>query len=96
MGYEGVFRTSHGFVKVCFQVLICLAYAFEAQNLAVIHALEVTQAFGWFNIWIKCDSTYMVNLIQTECMTVPWHRLVRWSSCMHFLKSISFKVSHIF
>ena len=67
-----VFRTSRGFVKGCFANLLGIAFAFEAELAAAIHAIRLAREKGWHSIWLESDSTYLVALLHSRSSLVPW------------------------
>lgn len=92
----GVFRNSRGFVKGCFSISIGIAFAFEAELLSVIIAIEAASQRNWNHLWLECDSTYVVGLLNTKSEEVPWNYRNRWVGVLHKLKSMFFVASHIF
>lgn len=51
-----IFHSSRGFVKGCFVVHLGHIFAFEAELLAMIQALEIAKEYSWENLWLKYDS----------------------------------------
>lgn len=49
----GIFQTSCGFVKGCFVIPLGFVYAFEAELLAVMHALEIADKNNLDHFWVK-------------------------------------------
>lgn len=47
IGSGGIFYTSNDFIKSCFTILLDSKYAFEANLLAIIYALEVARKYSW-------------------------------------------------
>lgn len=68
----GVFRNSRGFVQGCFSIKMGIAFAFEAELLAAILAIEAAAERNWCHLWLECDSTYVVNLLKSKSKEVPW------------------------
>lgn len=49
-GYGGIFYTYRGFYKGGFGILMGMAFAFEAELLVVIHAMDYAMQYQWDNI----------------------------------------------
>ncbi|KAK3200069.1 hypothetical protein Dsin_023484 [Dipteronia sinensis] len=92
----GVFRNHRGFVKGCFASPLGIMHAFEAELSVVIKAIEYAFGFGWHNLWIECDSSYMVSLLSCRSPNVPWRFLSSWRRCLVYLTSMKIFVSHIY
>ncbi|KAK3205880.1 hypothetical protein Dsin_019926 [Dipteronia sinensis] len=73
-----------------------ILHAFEAELSAVINAIEYAFDFGWHNLWIECESSYMVSLLSCRSPNVPWRFLSFWKRCLVYLTSMKIFVSHIF
>ncbi|XP_057811347.1 uncharacterized protein LOC131025566 [Salvia miltiorrhiza] len=67
----GVIRDSSSVVG-CFYFSAGRGWAFEAELLALIIALEQIVMNGWDYVWIETDCTYMVDLFRFRSSTVPW------------------------
>lgn len=92
----GVFRNSRGFVKGCFSVNIGIAFAYEAELYAVILSIEAAAARNWNHLWLECDSIYVIGLLKSEYVDVPWSYRNRWLNVLLRLKNMNLVVSHIF
>ncbi|PON32359.1 Ribonuclease H-like domain containing protein, partial [Parasponia andersonii] len=68
----GVFRTSRGFFKGVFAILLGIAYALEAELAMAINAIFYAWNFCWRNIWLESDSTYLVLALKTRSLSIPW------------------------
>ncbi|WCJ36046.1 hypothetical protein M5689_017268 [Euphorbia peplus] len=95
-GSGGIFRTARGFSKGCFAFSINCSYAHLAELRAAIHAISVAWERGWHNIWLECDSSYVVELFKKRSSQVPWEVRQDWLQCMRNISDMSFVVSHIF
>ena len=71
-------------------------HAFEAELSTVIKAIEYAFDFGWSNLWIECDSSYMISLLSCRSSIVPWRFLSSWRRCLVYLSSMEIFVSHIY
>ncbi|XP_057767409.1 uncharacterized protein LOC130987739 [Salvia miltiorrhiza] len=88
----GVFRDNWGWVRGCFHFKGGKGFAFEAELLAVIHAIDIAHHCGWRQLWLEADSTYIVRLLQTRSVEVPW----RFLAASKNLDDFQFHVSHIY
>ena len=64
----GVFRNCRGFIKGCFSFYLRNKYAFEAEIMSFIMALEFAHKFGWSNLWVETISIYVVLLFKKQSM----------------------------
>ena len=77
-GCGGIIRTCRGFVKECFSVCLGIRYAFEAELFRFITAMEIANEFGWNDLWLKTDSSYVVLHVKNNSHRVPWKFRNRW------------------
>ncbi|XP_057790907.1 uncharacterized protein LOC131008020 [Salvia miltiorrhiza] len=92
----GVFRDWRGFVRGCFHVEGGTGYAFEAELLGIITAIEFAHHCGWLKIWFEADSAYVVNALLTKSGKVPWRFQALWRRALSFLDHMDFRITHIF
>ncbi|XP_057770894.1 uncharacterized protein LOC130990686 [Salvia miltiorrhiza] len=92
----GVFRDSWGWVRGCFHFKGGRGFAFEAELLAVIHAISIAHNRGWFSLWVEADSEYMVRLLQERSMDVPWRFIGLWKQAIMKISDFNMQVSHIY
>ena len=92
----GLFRTSRGFVKLCFVEHLGSLFAYEAELVAAMTGIEIAVRHGWDRIWLESDSTYVVNLFITRSLEVPWKFKSRWIRTLGMIDHMQFRVSHIF
>ncbi|XP_057811583.1 uncharacterized protein LOC131025811 [Salvia miltiorrhiza] len=92
----GVFRDNWGWVRGCFHFKGGKGFAFEAELLDVIHAIDIAHHRGWRQLWLEADSTYIVRLLQTRSVEVPWRFLAAWKKSLRLLDDFQFQVSHIY
>ena len=95
-GCGGIFRTSRGFFKGAFAIPLGKTFAFEAELVGAIHAISYAYDFGWTNLWLECDSLYLVTLLRTRSSYVPWRWKSSWLRCIERISKMNFRVSHIF
>ncbi|KAH6818323.1 hypothetical protein C2S51_001926 [Perilla frutescens var. frutescens] len=96
MATGGVFRRSDGSVFGCFHTAEAIGFAFLAELLAVLVALEWAHSLSLDFIWLEADSIYVVNLLSSRSLQVPWILKARWKCVLDFIDSIHFCVSHIY
>ncbi|KAK2657980.1 hypothetical protein Ddye_011032 [Dipteronia dyeriana] len=65
-GCAGVFRTSRGFVKGCFVIPLDVCFAFEAELVAAVYAIDYAWTFGWCRLWLESDSTFVVDILHSR------------------------------
>ncbi|XP_057774769.1 uncharacterized protein LOC130993749 [Salvia miltiorrhiza] len=92
----GVFRDWRGFVRGCFHVEGGTGFAFEAELLGIITAIDFAHQCGWFKIWIEADSTYVVSILSTKSDRVPWRFKALWRRTLSLLDNMEFRITHIF
>ena len=95
-GCGGIFRTSRGFTKACFSWGLGVCFAFEAEMMGFIIAVEKANEFNWNNIWLESDSMYIVNLFNHGIGQIPWSLHNRWLRAVYYAKRLNMVVSHIF
>ncbi|PON53282.1 Ribonuclease H-like domain containing protein, partial [Trema orientale] len=61
-----------------------------------IHAISYAHDFGWTNLWLECDSSYLVTLLRARSPSVPWRWKPAWLRCIDRISNMNFHVSHIF
>ncbi|KAH6781520.1 hypothetical protein C2S52_001729 [Perilla frutescens var. hirtella] len=96
MAMGGVFRTPDGSVTNYFHTDEGVGFAFLAELLAAITALEWAQRLALDFIWLEADSIYVVILLSSRSLEVSWILKARWRAVIHFIDSIHFCVSHIY
>ncbi|XP_057808585.1 uncharacterized protein LOC131023059 [Salvia miltiorrhiza] len=92
----GVFRDNHSTVRGCFHKKGGIGYAFEAELLAVITAIQIANDRQWFYLWLESDSTYIVRLLQDRSLLVPWRFMASWKRILALLDNFHLYVSHIY
>jgi ribonuclease HI len=91
----GVFRDHNAQFLGAFNVNLGISYAFHAELLGVMNAIEIAHEKGWWNLWLETDSM-MVTLAYKSSAMVPWLIRNRWNNCMYKLKDMNFFLSHIY
>ncbi|PRQ26934.1 putative ribonuclease H-like domain-containing protein [Rosa chinensis] len=78
-GFGGVFRDYH----------------VAAEVMAVIKAIDLAWVRDWKHMWLKVDSSLILNLLKSPQL-VPWQWRVEWGNCLHCISQMHFHSSHIF
>ncbi|KAK6138812.1 hypothetical protein DH2020_027447 [Rehmannia glutinosa] len=68
----GVYRNCRGFFTGCFIQNIGVGFAFQAELMAAIFAIERGYRRGWRKMWLESDSTYVCDLLSSRSLKVPW------------------------
>ena len=95
-GCGGIFRNSRGFVKGCFASYVGISFAFEAEIMGFILAVEIAHKFNWQNLWVETDSMLVCWLFRTDSSHVPWKIRNRWIRAVHRARLLNVRVSHIY
>ncbi|WCJ34681.1 hypothetical protein M5689_015975 [Euphorbia peplus] len=95
-GAGGIFRNYRGFPNGCFAFPVGEQFAHIAELRAAIMAIYIARDKGWNNLWLECDSSYVVSLFRARSWDVPWSVRSDWIRCLQMLSSMNFVVSHIF
>ncbi|XP_057790991.1 uncharacterized protein LOC131008108 [Salvia miltiorrhiza] len=92
----GVFRDNHGCVRGCFHQDGGKGFAFEAELLAVILAIQIAHERNWRFLWVESDSTYIVNIFGRRDYLVPWRFVAAWKKTLGLLRDFNLQVTHIY
>ncbi|XP_057779947.1 uncharacterized protein LOC130998549 [Salvia miltiorrhiza] len=92
----GVFRDWKGFVRGCFHVDGGIGFAFEAELLGIISAIEYAFKNGWKKVWFEADSSYVVHMLSTKSSCIPWRFAAIWGRALELLNMMEFRITHIF
>lgn len=76
---------SKGFIKRSFVIPLGNKLSFEAELLAVIYAFEAAQHYSWDRLQLECDFMYLVQLLSSGLLDVPWFFRARRASYFSFL-----------
>ncbi|KAK3231275.1 hypothetical protein Dsin_003156 [Dipteronia sinensis] len=71
-GCGAVFRNCRSFVKCCFAIPLGQTFAFEAELLTATMGINFAWKYGWRRIWLKSDSSYVVQLLFSCFEHVLW------------------------
>ncbi|XP_057775292.1 uncharacterized protein LOC130994266 [Salvia miltiorrhiza] len=93
---SGVFRDKWSVVRGCFHIKGGVGFAFEAELLAVITAINLAHDRNWLHLWIEADSMYVVHLLQSKSLDVPWRFMALWKGVIGRLQDFNLMVSHIY
>lgn len=72
---------------------VCLLYIFGK---VFSYEAKMAQSFSWDQIFLECDSSFGVQLFTGKDVDVPWKFQAQFSSYLHFIRNIEFRISHIF
>ncbi|XP_057779773.1 uncharacterized protein LOC130998369 [Salvia miltiorrhiza] len=92
----GVFRDKFSLVRGCFHINGGIGYAFEVELLVVITALRLAHDRNWHYLWIESDSTYIVQLLHSRSLSVPWRFLAAWKKVITSLSDFQLHITHIY
>ncbi|XP_057770995.1 uncharacterized protein LOC130990779 [Salvia miltiorrhiza] len=80
----------------CFHFAAGRDWAFKAELLALIIALEQVVVQGWDYIWIEIDYTYLVDLLCSCSYSVPWRFFNRWRKILQDITDLHIIITHIY
>ncbi|KAH6796697.1 hypothetical protein C2S52_021251 [Perilla frutescens var. hirtella] len=86
----GVFRILDGSVLYCFHTEEGVGFAFLAELLAAITALEWARKLSLDFIWLEANFVYVVSLLSSRSLEVPWILKARRRAVLEFISSIHF------
>ena len=92
----GIFRNCRGFVHGCFALSLGSGFAYQAEWVGVMTAIAIAHSKGWKSLWIESDSTYVVSLIRSRSIAVPWNFRNRWLLTLHLIRQMRVVASHIY
>ncbi|KAK2643687.1 hypothetical protein Ddye_018882 [Dipteronia dyeriana] len=95
-GCAGVFCTCRGFVKDCFTIPFGVCFAFESELAVAVYAIDYAWNFGWRRLWLKSDSTFVVDILSSRSRKVPWRWRSAWDRCLGLIYQMDFVVTHIY
>ncbi|KAL8485535.1 hypothetical protein ACS0TY_027721 [Phlomoides rotata] len=63
-----------------------ITFAFDTELATALYAIRVAYDSDWRNIWLDCDSIYVVQLLRATDPEIPWRLLARWHeiSCQSY------------
>ncbi|PON78529.1 Ribonuclease H-like domain containing protein, partial [Parasponia andersonii] len=67
----GVFRNSRSFVLDYFVSKLGMDFTFEAELVGVMTAISIDFVCSWQRFWIKSDSAYGMDLLNSRSKLVP-------------------------
>lgn len=76
----GIFRDKNAAVIGCFAYNIGNSFAFHAEIVDIITAVELAHQKGWNYIWLECDSQLAIQAFSNPKI-VPWMLRNRWLNC---------------
>ena len=91
----GIFRNHVGDFIGGFAVSLGITFAFRAELLATMYAIELSYRYGWRSLWLESDSEPVVKAFANSSL-IPWDLHNRWHNCLSLLSSMRFFVTHIY
>ncbi|KAL8485527.1 hypothetical protein ACS0TY_027713 [Phlomoides rotata] len=92
----GVYCDSFGVFIGCFVITHGMGFAFDAELATAFSAIEMAYDKNWRNIWLECDSVYVVSVLKTHDSAVPWRLLAQWHMIHKLIGELQLVVSHIY
>ncbi|XP_057792980.1 uncharacterized protein LOC131009580 [Salvia miltiorrhiza] len=92
----GVFRDNWAMVRGCFHIKGGVGFAFEAELLAIITAINLAHDRNWLRLWIESDSMYVVRLLDSRSSDVPWRFMNLWKNTLRILQDFQLIITHIY
>ena len=79
-GCGGIFINCRGFVKGCFAIHLGISFAFEAEIMRFIIAIEIAHKFNWLNLWVETDIRLLfAGFFNPNSSHVPLTHRNRWN-----------------
>ncbi|XP_057775108.1 uncharacterized protein LOC130994090 [Salvia miltiorrhiza] len=91
-----VYRDHRGWVRGCFHFKRGLGFAFETELLAVIYVITIAHHKDWRHLWLEADLAYVVRLLNSHSLDIPWRFLASWKWTLRLLQDLRLQVSHIY
>lgn len=91
-----MFRDKNGFILHYFTTPLVDTFYYIAQLHASILVIKMAAQRKWTRIWIESDWAYMVSLISSRAIIVPWNIHANWIKCCHTLSNLNVIAMHIF
>lgn len=95
-GVGGIFQNSYGSAVGSFAIPLGVRFAFKAEMMAIMTAVRLALQHHFTPLWIESDSTFVVHLVQSRSLQVPWAMRSEWHSFLIAITSLQFHISHIF
>ncbi|KAH6757393.1 kinase with adenine nucleotide alpha hydrolases-like domain-containing protein [Perilla frutescens var. hirtella] len=96
MAMGRVFWIHDGSVNAYFHTNEGVGFAFIIELLAILVALEWAHRLSLDFIWLEADSIYVVSLLSSRSLQVPWKLKARWRAVIDYISHIHFCVSHVY
>lgn len=94
-GCGGIFGDKSTATLGCFACNIGISFAFNAELVGAMIAIETAHKKVWINFWLECDSSLVMSAFKSPNI-VPWKLRNRWENCLHVIKGMNFIYSHIY
>ncbi|XP_019460131.1 PREDICTED: uncharacterized protein LOC109359893 [Lupinus angustifolius] len=101
IGYPGhagggaIFRDHSGQCIACMADYYGIEDALFAEFNAALSAILFAISKGWMNLWLECDSTLVVEILNGN-HNPPWKLINKWIQCKAKMVGMNFRVSHIY
>ncbi|KAK2388551.1 hypothetical protein QL285_062226 [Trifolium repens] len=92
----GVYRNHLSDFVYAFAEPLGNASSFYAELCGALRAVEVAWDKGWFNLWLKTDSSLVVSAFKNPSKPVDWSLRNRWRNIHLKLRNMNFLVTHIY
>ncbi|XP_057790166.1 uncharacterized protein LOC131007028 [Salvia miltiorrhiza] len=81
----------------CFHFVGGNGAALEADLLAFINiAMESTFRMGWSRVWFESDSSFVVRLLHSHALSVPWRFKAHWKKALSLVSLYTWRITHIY
>lgn len=64
----GIFWNCKGFVREVFAVFFCLAFSYEVELIAALHAIDLAMHNRCTHLWLEYDSSYVVQVLHLNLL----------------------------
>jgi ribonuclease HI len=64
----GIFRNHESYLLLYFAENTGVGNAFDAGLLGAIRAIELAKEHHWNNLWLECDSSLVIHVIQKQSL----------------------------
>lgn len=78
---------------MCFNANVRTSFAFGAELVAVIYAIEVAKVCFLDFIWLESESMHVVSLLHDRSPEVPWRMKARCCRILDYIDHINFRAT---
>ncbi|CAL0322191.1 unnamed protein product [Lupinus luteus] len=94
-GGGAIFRDCRGDMLGCFATYYGIQSSLHAELLTAIIAVQTAKNKGWTHLWLETDSTMVLQIFSNK-IQLPWRLRNLWYHCMETLRTLNFRISHLF